>query len=191
MAVNLQKGQNVSLEKLADNLTQVLIGLGWNVRSTDGAPFDLDASVFLLGADGRVRNDEDFIFFNNLKASDGSVEHLGDNRVGDTAGDDEAIKINLSKVSPNVQKIVMVVTIHEAEARRQNFGQVNGAYVRLMNETDGKELARYDLTEDASIETSMVFAEVYRSGSGWKFKAVGQGKEGGLRPLALQYGVNV
>lgn len=191
MAVSLAKGGNVSLTKEAPGLTKALIGLGWDVRATDGADFDLDASVFLCGADGKIRSDSDFIFYNNLKSSDGSVEHTGDNRSGAGDGDDEAVKVNLAGVPGDVAKIVFTVTIHEAETRRQNFGMVSNAFVRVVNQDDNKEIARYDLSEDASTETAMIFAELYRHGAEWKFRAVGQGFAGGLGPLARNFGVNI
>ncbi|MCK6526947.1 TerD family protein [Myxococcota bacterium] len=191
MAVSLAKGGNVSLTKEAPGLTKALVGLGWDVRATDGADFDLDASVFLCGADGKIRSDSDFIFYNNLKSSDGSVEHTGDNRSGAGDGDDEAVKVNLAGVPGDVAKIVFTVTIHEAESRRQNFGMVSNAFVRVVNQDDNKEIARYDLSEDASTETAMIFAELYRHGAEWKFRAVGQGFAGGLGPLARNFGVNI
>jgi tellurium resistance protein TerD len=189
--VSLSKGGNVSLSKEAPGLTAIQVGLGWDVRSTDGGDFDLDASAFLLNDQGKVRSDGDFIFYNNTKSSDGSVEHTGDNRTGAGEGDDETIKINLAGVPADVQKVAVTVTIHEADARRQNFGQVSSAFIRVVNAADNSEIARYDLSEDASTETAMVFGEIYRSGSEWKFKAVGQGFAGGLSPLAASYGVNM
>lgn len=191
MAVSLSKGGNVSLSKEAPGLTKVLVGLGWDVRASDGADFDLDASVFLCAASGKVRSDSDFIFYNNLKSSDGSVEHTGDNKTGAGEGDDEAVKVDLSKVPADVQKLVFSVTIHEAESRKQNFGMVSNAFVRVVNETDNKEITRYDLSEDSSVDTAMMFAELYRNGAEWKFRAVGQGFKGGLGPLAKNLGVNL
>lgn len=191
MAISLGKGQNVSLSKEAPGLTKVLVGLGWDARATDGQDFDLDASAFLQGASGKVRSDADFIFYNQPKSSDGSVEHTGDNKTGAGDGDDESLKVDLAGVPADVQKIAFCVTIHEAEGRRQNFGMVHNAYVRLLNAADGKEVARYDLSEDASIETAMIFAELYRHNGEWKFKAIGQGFAGGLGPLARNFGVNV
>ncbi|AAF11769.1 TerD family protein [Deinococcus radiodurans] len=191
MAVSLSKGGNVSLSKEAPGLTGIVVGLGWDPRATDGQAFDLDGSVFLLDAGGKVRGDSDFIFYNNKTSSDGSVEHTGDNTTGAGEGDDETVKIDLSKVPADVDKIAVCVTIHEAETRNQNFGQVSKAYIRVMNQTGGAEIARYDLSEDASTDTAMIFGEVYRHGSDWKFKAVGQGYAGGLAPLARNYGVNV
>ena len=191
MAVSLSKGGNVSLSKEAPGLTNILIGLGWDVRATDGAQFDLDASVFLTGADGKVRSDADFIFYNNTKSSDGSVEHTGDNRTGEGEGDDESVKVALNNVPADVEKIVVAVTIDQADTRGQSFGQVSRAFIRIVNDSNDSEIARYDLSEDASTETAMVFGEVYRNGAEWKFRAVGQGFAGGLGPLASSFGVSV
>lgn len=188
--VSLSKGSNVSLSKLDPNLSKILVGLGWDPRSTDGAEFDLDASVFLLNKAGKVRGDSDFIFYNNLKAVDGSVEHTGDNRSGQGDGDDEAIKINLPLVHADVDKIIFVVTIHDAQTRRQSFGQVAGAFIRVVNDETGSEIARYDLSEDASTETAMLFGELYRNAGEWKFRAVGQGYAGGLAAVCAQYGIS-
>ncbi|WP_322963879.1 TerD family protein [Sphingomonas fuzhouensis] len=191
MSVSLAKGGNVSLSKEEPGLTHILIGLGWDTRTTDGTDFDLDASAFLLGANDKVRGDADFIFYNNLRSSDGSVEHTGDNRTGEGDGDDEALKVELGKVPADVQKIAVSVTIHEGEARRQSFGMVSNAFIRVVNDATGREIARYDLSEDASTETAMIFGEVYRHNGEWKFRAVGQGFKGGLAPMARNYGVNV
>ncbi|MDO4245315.1 MAG: TerD family protein [Deinococcus sp.] len=191
MAVSLTKGGNVSLSKEAPGLTSILVGLGWNPRATDGQAFDLDGSVFLLNAGGKVRSDSDFIFYNNKQSTDGSVEHAGDNLTGQGSGDDETVKIDLVRVPADVDKIAVCVTIHEADSRGQNFGQVSQAYIRVMNGAGGAEIARYDLSEDASTDTAMIFGEVYRHGSDWKFRAVGQGFGGGLAPLARNFGVNV
>ncbi|MBU0549890.1 TerD family protein [Myxococcota bacterium] len=191
MAVSLNKGGNISLSKEAPGLTKITIGLGWDERVTDGAEFDLDASAFLLNQNGRVRSDADFIFYNQLKSPDGAVEHMGDNLTGGGDGDDEQIKVNLAKVPKDVLRIAICVTIHEADSRQQNFGMVNNAFVRIVDEVSGNEIARYDLSEDMSTETAMIFAEVYRRDTEWKFKAVGQGYAGGLGPLARNYGVNV
>jgi tellurium resistance protein TerD len=190
MGVTLAKGGNVSLSKAAPNLTQVQIGLGWRARSTTGADFDLDASA-LLCANGRVLGDEYFVFYNNLKSPDGSVEHTGDELVGGTGGDDETILVDLTSVPDRVDKIVFPVSIYDADARSQTFGQVSDAYIRVVNQSDGSELARYDLTEDASTETAMIFGELYRYSGEWKFRAVGQGYASGLRGIALDFGVNV
>lgn len=190
MGVSLSKGGNVSLSKTDPDMKNVLIGLGWDVRTTDGQDYDLDASVFLLAENGKVRNDLDFIFYNNLRSTDGSVEHTGDNRTGKGDGDDESIKIKLDKIPADVTKIVFVVTIHDATVRRQNFGQVEGAFIRLVNDDTQLEVARYDLTEDASTETAMLFGELYRHNGEWKFRAVGQGYAGGLASVCAQYGIN-
>lgn len=191
MGVSLQKGGNVNLSKEAPGLAAVHVGLGWDVRATDGADFDLDASAFILKSDGKVRGDSDFIFYNNLKSTDGAVQHMGDNKTGAGAGDDEVLNVDLSKVPGEVDKVAFAVTIHEGETRRQSFGQVSNAFIRVVNKADGKELARYDLTEDGSTETALIFGELYRNGADWKFRAVGQGFKGGLGPLAKNYGVNV
>ncbi len=191
MGVSLTKGGNVSLTKEAPGLTAVLVGLGWDVRTTTGTDFDLDASAIMVGASGKVTSDQGFIFFNNLKSPDGSIEHTGDNLTGEGEGDDEAIKVNLATVPAEVDKVVFPVSIYDADSRGQSFGQVRGAFIRVVNQTGGAEIARYDLTEDASTETAMVFGELYRAGSEWKFRAVGQGYASGLRGIASDYGVNV
>lgn len=190
MTINLQKGGNVNLSKEAPGLSKMLVGLGWDARSTSGVEFDLDGSVFLLKVEGKVRDDLDFIFYNNLKSADGSVTHTGDNRTGEGDGDDESIVIELNKLSPDIDKFSICVTIHDAAARQQNFGMVANAFIRCVDSSTGKEIARYDLSEDGSIETAMIFGEVYRHGIDWKFRAVGQGFKGGLGPLARSYGVD-
>lgn len=191
MALSLSKGGNISLSKEAPNLTNIMVGLGWDPRVSDGQQFDLDASAFLLTDAGRVRGDHDFIFYNQVRSQEGSVEHAGDNRTGQGDGDDESIKINLTRVPQEITKVVVGVTIDEADLRRQNFGQVGGAFIRIVDEATGRELTRYDLGEDFSTETAVVFGEIYRYGSEWKFRAVGQGFAGGLGPMARGYGVNV
>jgi tellurium resistance protein TerD len=191
MAISLQKGGNVNLSKEAPGLAKMLVGLGWDVRGTDGAAFDLDGAVFLLNAAGKVRSDADFIFYNNLKSADGSIVHSGDNRTGAGEGDDESVNIDLSRVPADVDRIVLAVTIHDADARRQSFGQVGKAFIRCVNGGNNSEIARYDLSEDSSTEAAMIFGEVYRNGADWKFRAVGQGFQGGLGPLAKNYGVSV
>jgi tellurium resistance protein TerD len=191
VGVSLVKGQNVSLSKSDPSLQRVLIGLGWDPRVSDGVEFDLDASVFLLGSSGRVRGSGDFVFYNQLRSACGSVEHTGDNRSGVGDGDDESIRVNLGGVPADVVRIVVTVTIHDADVRRQSFGQVGGAFIRLVNEDSGVELVRFDLSEDHSVETAMVFGEVYRHEGEWKFRAVGQGFAGGLKALASQFGVGV
>ena len=191
MAISLTKGGNVNLSKEAPNLTNIAVGLGWNPRATDGQAFDLDAVAFLVNESGKVRADADFIFFNNLKSSDGSVEHTGDNRTGEGDGDDEVIKVDLTKVPADVSKVVFCAVIYEGQARNQNFGQVANAYIRIVNTQSGAEVARYDLSEDSSTETAMIFGELYKNNGEWKFRAVGQGFAGGLGPLAASYGVAV
>lgn len=191
MAISLSKGGNVSLTKAEPGLKKIFIGLGWNIRATDGAAFDLDASLFMLKEDGKVRCDTDFIFYNNSKSSDGSVEHMGDNRTGAGEGDDEVIKVDFEKVPAEIAKIVVGVTIHQAMERKQNFGMVSAAFIRVVNQDNKNEIVRYDLSEDFSTETSVLFGEVYRYGSEWKFRALGQGFNGGLGPMAQSYGVNV
>ena len=191
MPVSLSKGGNVSLSKEAPGLTKIVIGLGWDTRATDGAAFDLDASLFMLGESGKVRSDSDFIFYNNKTSGDGSVEHLGDNLTGEGAGDDEQVKVNLAGVPADVARLTVGVTIHDAQTRSQNFGMVSSAFIRVVNGDDNTEIARYDLSEDASTETAMLFGEVYRNAGEWKFKALGQGFQGGLGPMAASYGVSV
>ena len=191
MAISLQKGGNVNLSKEAPGMKKMLVGLGWSMRSIDGDAFDLDGSVFLLGAGGKVRSDADFVFYNQNKSSDGSVVHSGDNRTGEGEGDDESITVELDKVPADVEKIAVCVTIHDAEAKRQNFGMVASAYVRCVDAVSNVEVARYDLSEDASVEAAMIFGEIYRHNGEWKFKAIGQGFQGGLGPMAKNFGVNV
>ncbi|HMT92035.1 TerD family protein [uncultured Thiothrix sp.] len=191
MALSLQKGGNLSLSKTDPSLTKILVGLGWDERTTDGNSFDLDASAFLLAAGDKVRSDSDFIFYNQLKSPDGSVEHTGDNRTGQGAGDDESLKVDLSKVPAEITKIAFTVTIHDAEARRQNFGQVSNAFIRIVNDLTGAEIVRYDLAEDYSTETAMIFGELYRYNSEWKFRAVGQGYAGGLKAMCDQFGIRI
>ena len=191
MGVTLAKGGNVSLAKVAPTLTEALVGLGWDVRTTSGLDFDLDASALLVGAGGKILSDAHFVFYNQLASPEGSVRHTGDNRTGEGDGDDETLEVDLLTVPPTCEKIVFAVSIHEAEARRQSFGQVVGAFIRLVNRADGTEVLRYDLSEDASTETAMVFGEVYRHQGEWKFRAVGQGYANGLRGIAQDFGVNV
>lgn len=191
MGVSLSKGGNVSLTKEAPNLTAVTVGLGWDVRTTTGADFDLDASALALGANNKVLSDQHFVFFNNLRSPDGAIEHTGDNLTGEGEGDDEQINVNLAATPPDVASIVFPVSIYEAEQRGQSFGQVRNAFIRVVDQSNGNELARYDLTEDASTETAMVFGELYRSGNEWKFRAVGQGYASGLSGIARDFGVNV
>jgi tellurium resistance protein TerD len=191
MSVSLAKGGNVSLTKEAPGMTDVLVGLGWDARTTTGTDFDLDASAILVKADGKAMSDKHFIFFNNTTSPEGAVEHTGDNLTGQGDGDDEAIKVNLTSVPAEVEKIVFPVSIYEGQARQQGFGQVRNAYIRILNQSGGSEIARYDLSEDASTETAMLFGELYRSGAEWKFRAVGQGYSSGLTGIAQDFGVNV
>jgi tellurium resistance protein TerD len=191
MAISLTKGGNVNLSKEAPSMQQLTVGLGWNPRATDGQDFDLDATAFLLNSTDKVRGDSDFIFFNNKKSADGAVEHTGDNRTGAGDGDDEQLVVDLSKMAADVNKVTFCVTIYQGQERSQNFGQVSGAYIRIINNANQQEVARYDLSEDSSTETAMIFGELYRHNGEWKFRAVGQGFNGGLGPLAGSFGVNV
>jgi len=191
MSVSLSKGGNVSLSKEAPGLTDIVVGLGWDVRTTDGADFDLDASAILVNESDKVVSDKHFVFFNNLKTPEGAVEHTGDNLTGEGEGDDEQIKVGLNTVPGEVAKIVFPVSIYDADSRSQSFGQVRNAFIRVVNGANQQEIARYDLTEDASTETAMVFGEVYRAGQEWKFRAVGQGWASGLGGIARDYGVGV
>ena len=190
--ISLFKGQKIDLTKGNPKLSKILIGLGWDTKKYDGGfDFDLDAAAFLLGANGKVQSDYDFVFYNNLTHSSGAVQHMGDNLTGAGDGDDEQIKIDLSKVPANIDKIAFTVTIHEADSRRQNFGQVSNAFIRIVDESNGKELIRYDLGEDFSVETAVVVGELYRNSGEWKFNAVGSGFKGGLKALCQNYGVNI
>ncbi|MCW2526328.1 MAG: chemical-damaging agent resistance protein [Pseudonocardiales bacterium] len=191
MAVSLTKGGNVSLTKEAPGMTAVLVGLGWDARTTTGTDFDLDASAIMVNIDGKVLSDSHFIFFNNKTSPDGSVEHTGDNLTGEGDGDDETIKVDLTAVPVEVAKIVFPVSVYEGQARKQGFGQVRNAFIRIVNQAGGAEIARYDLTEEASTETAMLFGELYRNGAEWKFRAVGQGYSSGLAGIAQDFGVNV
>ncbi|WP_315115798.1 TerD family protein [uncultured Clostridium sp.] len=192
MGITLQKGQKVDLTKSNPGLKKVLVGLGWDVNKYDGgSDFDLDAAAFLLDNSGRVNSDQDFVFYNNTNHPSGGVIHMGDNLTGQGDGDDEQIKIELSNVPAEIMKIDFTVTIHDAEARKQNFGQVSNAYIRVLNGETGEELIRYDLGEDFSIETAVVVAELYRNGSEWKFNAIGSGFQGGLAALCKNFGINV
>lgn len=187
--LTLEKGNNLSLTKADPGLQQALVGLGWDPRTTTGEAFDLDASALLLGTNGKVRSADDFIFYNQPSAKDGSVMHQGDNRSGVGEGDDETILIDLAKIAADVDRVVIVVSIDKADERRQNFGQVRGAYCRVVNQGSEQEIVRFDLSEDAAPETSMLFAEIYRNGAEWKFKAVGQGYATGLSGIATDFGV--
>ena len=192
MAINLSKGQKVDLTKGNPGLTNLIIGLGWDINQFDsGVAFDLDASAFLLGADGKTVTDAEFIFYGNLEHSSGGVKHLGDNLTGAGDGDDEQVSIDLSKIPANIEKVSFAVTIYEAEARKQNFGQVSNAFIRIVNQSDNVELIRYDLGEDFSIETAVVVGELYRNNGEWKFNAIGSGFQGGLASLCGNYGVNI
>ena len=188
MPITLQKGQRISLEKVAPSLEAVLVGLGWDVNQTNtGADFDLDASIFLLGKDEKLISDRHFVFYNNPKNPDGSVEHMGDNLTGGGEGDDEVVLVNLKNISQEIDKLIFVVTIHEANERKQSFGQVQNAFVRLVNVKDKKEVLRYDLTDDYSIETALIMAELYRKDGTWRMNAVGAGYQGGLQALLDRY----
>ena len=191
MAISLSKGGNVSLSKTTPGLNKIKIGLGWDVRVTDGAGYDLDASAFLLSESGKVRSSADFIFYNQLKSADGSVIHTGDNQTGEGEGDDEEILVTLNSVTPDIQKITFVVTIHDAEKNNQNFGQISSAFIRIVNNENNEEIARFDLSEDASTNTAMIFGELYRHSGEWKFRAVGEGSSGGLAALAKNFGVDL
>ncbi|MFD4292402.1 TerD family protein [Rhodococcus sp. NPDC058505] len=191
MSVSLAKGGNVSLSKQTANLTSITVGLGWDQRTTTGAAYDLDASALLTGAERKVLSDSHFVFYNNLKSPDGAVEHTGDNLTGEGDGDDESINIDLTALDPKVTNIFFPVSIHDAVERGQSFGQVINAFIRVVDRNTGIELARYDLSEDASTETAMIFGEVYRNGAEWKFRAVGQGYASGLAGIARDYGVNI
>jgi tellurium resistance protein TerD len=192
MAISLSKGQKVDLTKTNPGLTNVVVGLGWDTNKYDGGKdFDLDSSVFLLGENGKVPSESDFVFYNNTKGGNGSVVHTGDNRTGAGDGDDEAVEINLTNVPANIQRITFTITIHDAEARNQNFGQVSNAYVRIFNPASNQELIRFDLGEDFSIETALVVGELYRHNGEWKFSAIGSGYQGGLAALATDFGLQV
>src|SRR3954462_5062466 len=192
MAINLSKGQKVDLTKTNPGLTNVVVGLGWDTKKYDGGKdFDLDSSVFLLGENGKVTNETDFIFYNNPQGANGAVVHTGDNRTGAGDGDDEGVKVSLTTIPANIQRIAFTITIHEADSRNQNFGQVSNAYVRIYNEANGEELIRYDLGEDFSIETAIVVGELYRHNGEWKFSAIGSGYQGGLTSLATNFGLQV
>ena len=191
MPVSLNKGQKVSLTKENPGLANVVVGLGWDTNQFDnGGEFDLDTAAFMLGDNGRCPTEKEFIFFGNLNHPSGSVSHLGDNKTGEGDGDDEQIRINLTAIPENISRIAFTVTIYEAEERRQNFGQVNNAFIRIYNENNGEELLRYDLGEDFSIETAVVFGELYKHNGEWKFNAIGGGYQGGLAALCANYGID-
>jgi tellurium resistance protein TerD len=191
MAINLQKGQNVSLSKEAPGMNEIHAGLGWDTQQFAGADFDLDVVLFLTGANGKAISDSHMVFYNNLTSPDGSVVHSGDNRTGEGDGDDEVVDLNLGGVDAGVQKIVFAVTIHDGAARKQNFGQVQNAFIRLVDKSNGQEMIRYDLSEDFSVETALIVSELYRKDGEWKFKAIGQGFADGLVGLCRFYGLNV
>ncbi|WP_019631017.1 TerD family protein [Actinomadura atramentaria] len=191
MGVSLTKGGNVSLTKQAPNLDAVTVGLGWDLRTTTGTDFDLDASALVLDASGQILTDQHFVFFNNLRSPDGGVEHTGDNTTGAGEGDDEQINVNFGALPDNAERVAFAVSIYDADSRGQNFGQVRNAFIRVVNRVDRSELARYDLSEDASTETAMVFGELYRNGGEWKFRAVGQGYASGLAGIATDFGVKL
>ncbi len=192
MPINLTKGQKVDLTKGNPGLTSIMVGLGWDVNAFDsGAAFDLDATAFMLGDNAKCPTDKDFIFYGNLKHASESVEHMGDNLTGEGDGDDEQIKVDLTKIPANISKIAFAVTIYDAEARRQNFGQVSNSFIRIVDNSNGQELIRYDLGEDFSIETAVVVGELYRNNGEWKFNAIGSGFQGGLAALCGHYGIEV
>ncbi len=191
MAVSLSKGQKVSLTKEKPGVQNFMVGLGWDVNAFDGAEFDLDASVFMLGANGKCPSDQEFVFYGNQKHPSGSVESMGDNRTGAGDGDDEQILIDLSKVPANIEKIAFTCTINEADARGQNFGQVSNAFIHILDQASGEEVIRYDLSEDFSIETAIVVGELYKHNGEWKFNAIGSGFQGGLAALCAHFGIDV
>jgi tellurium resistance protein TerD len=191
MGINLSKGQKVDLTKGNPGLKSIMVGLGWDVNAFDsGADFDLDAAAFMLGADGKCPTDKEFVFYGNLNHSSGAVNHMGDNLTGEGEGDDEQIQIDLSKIPANIEKIAFTVTIYDADQRRQNFGQVSNAFIRIVDESSNTELIRYDLGEDFSIETAVVVGELYRNNGEWKFNAIGSGFQGGLKALCGHFGID-
>lgn len=188
MSINLSKGERINLSKEAPSLKNAGIGLGWDVNVTDtGSAFDLDASIFMLGANGQIVNEKYFVFYNNVESPDGSVKHEGDNKTGEGTGDDELIQINLTKVDASVQEILFVVTIHEAEQRKQNFGQVRNSYIRIFDNSNEKQIAKYELEEDSSTETAIEFGKLYRKDGEWRFQAVGTGYKSGLQSFVEKY----
>ena len=190
MSVNLTKGGNVSLTKAAPGLTAVVVGLGWDARTTDGKAFDLDASAIVCDAEGKALTDKHFIFFNNLTTPDGAVQHSGDNLTGEGGGDDEQVRVNLADLPAEAARVVFPVSIYDGDTSGQSFGQVRNAFIRVVNQADDAEIARYDLSEDASTETAMIFGELYRNNDEWKFRAVGQGYSAGLAGIARDFGIN-
>ena len=191
MPINLSKGQKVSLTKGNPSLTKIMVGLGWDVNAYDsGYDFDLDASAFLVGSNGRCPTEREFIFYGNLEHASGAVRHMGDNLTGAGEGDDEQIEVDLSMIPANIEKIAFTVTIYDAEKRRQNFGQVTNSFCRIVDEKTGEEIVRYDLGEDFSIETAIVVGELYKNNGEWKFNAIGSGFQGGLAALCAHYGID-
>ncbi len=192
MPINLTKGQKVDLTKGNPGLKKIMVGLGWDVNAFDsGADFDLDASAFLLGEDGKCPTEKEFIFYGNLTHESGAVQHMGDNLTGEGEGDDEQILVDLSLIPANITKVAFTVTIYDSDARGQNFGQVSNSFIRIVDESTGQELIRYDLGEDFSIETAVVVGELYRHNGEWKFNAIGSGFQGGLAALCGHYGIDV
>ena len=190
MPINLSKGQKVDLTKGNPGLKSIMVGLGWDVNAFDsGADFDLDAAAFMLGANGKCPTEKEFIFYGNLEHASESIKHMGDNLTGEGEGDDEQILVDLTKVPDNIERIAFTVTIYDADQRRQNFGQVNNAFIRIYDEITGEEIVRYDLGEDFSIETAAVFGELYKNNGEWKFNAIGRGFSGGLKALCANYGI--
>ncbi|PSL34354.1 tellurium resistance protein TerD [Planomicrobium soli] len=191
MGINLSKGQKVDLTKSNPGLSNVIVGLGWDTNKYDGGQdFDLDSSIFLLGANGKCSSEKDFVFYNNTVGAGGAVEHTGDNKTGEGEGDDEQVKVNLSSVPSSIERVTFAITIHDAESRGQNFGQVSNSYVRIVNGDTNQELIRYDLGEDFSIETAIVVGELYRHNNEWKFNAIGSGYQGGLASLVRDFGLD-
>lgn len=192
MAITLEKGQKIDLTKTNPGLTKLHVGLGWDTNKYDGgSDFDLDAAAFILNKEGKASNEKDFVFYNNSTGANGAVVHKGDNKTGAGEGDDEVVSIDLTQLPAEVDKIVFTVTIHDGEGRKQNFGQVSNAFIRVVNQETNTEITRFDLGEDFSIETAVVFGEVYRNGTEWKFAAVGKGYQGGLKALCNSFGLNV
>lgn len=191
MPINLAKGQKINLTKGNPGLKKIMVGLGWDVNAFDsGADFDLDASAFLVGSNGKCISDKDFIFYGNLKHISGAVKHMGDNLTGEGEGDDEQIEVDLSLIPTEIEKVAFTVTIYDAESRRQNFGQVSNSYCRIVDENTGEELVHFDLGEDFSIETAIVVGEIYKNNGEWKFNAIGSGFQGGLAALCSHYGID-
>ncbi|MFJ1696064.1 TerD family protein [Streptomyces sp. NPDC088252] len=191
MGVSLAKGQNVVLNQDGTPLADVTVGLGWDARPVGGTDFDLDASAIICGPDQKVVSDRHFVFYNNLTSPDGAVRHTGDNTTGEGDGDDEQLLVDLDRLDEKTGQIVFTVSIHDAQNRGQNFGQVEDAYIRVLDNLTGREMCRYELSYDAAGETAMVFGALYRRGGEWKFRAIGQGYASGLAGIAVDYGVDV